>query len=131
MALEKITQKVCFIVLLIVVATSCIAQAVTLQNMARRTGAAYLVQRRSCYPLGGPCDSDNDCCPVADDGVCVDGICRSTDGNSAGCTPCCYHGLYDDRGDCANNPCYCCHGGLCNFGCRRRCSGGYCTRCRT
>lgn len=45
MTMENITLKVTFIVFLIVVATSYMAQALTIQNMERETGAAYLFQR--------------------------------------------------------------------------------------
>lgn len=80
----KISQKVGFIILVVLIATIYMAQAATLQQVAKKSLAQHLLSKRDCSDLGGPCQRSRHCCdypgsayvgvaPRCDyaDGICV------------------------------------------------------------
>ena len=60
--MHKMTQKVCIIVLVVLMATVYMAQAARLQQLDKKALVEYLFSKRDCSELGGSCTRSRDCC---------------------------------------------------------------------
>jgi hypothetical protein len=73
--MQKITQKVCMIILVVWVATAYMVQAAAMYQVDKRDLRQYLLHKRQCSDLGEPCNRSRDCCNYA--------------GHNLGIGPCC------------------------------------------